>query len=122
MRLPALLTAIAMVVPTVHVRADVAQEVERAVRTVQTAFNKGDVDTLKKLITADHTTILTYARFTNAADQLKVLADFKFAEYKIEGLKVKVLTKDVALVTYRATIKGTYQGKEVPSPVQVAEV
>jgi uncharacterized protein (TIGR02246 family) len=103
-------------------KADTAEEVERAVRTIQTAFNKGDVDALKRLMTEDHVTILTYARFSNTADQLQVLADWKFTEYKMEGLKVKALTKDVALVAYQATIKGTYKGKEVPSPVQVAEV
>jgi uncharacterized protein (TIGR02246 family) len=103
-------------------KADTAEEVERAVRTIQTAFNKGDVDALKRLMTEDHVTILTYARFSNTADQLLVVADWKFTEYKMEGLKVKALTKDVALVSYQATIKGTYKGKEVPSPVQVAEV
>jgi hypothetical protein len=35
---------------------------------------------------------------------------------------VKPLTGDVAQVTYRATIKGTYAGKAVPSPVYVGEV
>jgi len=103
-------------------KADTTEEVERAVRTIQTAFNKGDVDALKRLMTEDHVTILTYARFSNTADQLQVLADWKFTEYKLEGLNVKALTKDVALVAYQATIKGTYKGKEVPSPVQVAEV
>ena len=103
-------------------KADTAEEVEHAVRTIQTAFNKGDVDALKRLMTEDHVTILTYARFSNTADQLQVLADWKFTEYKLEGLNVKALTKDVALVAYQATIKGTYKGKEVPSPVQVAEV
>ena len=80
------------------------------------------MDALKQLMTEDHVTILTYAQFSNTADQLQVLADWKFTEYKMEGLKVKALTKDVALVSYEATIKGTYKGKEVPSPVQVAEV
>ena len=103
-------------------KADTAEEVERAVRTIQTAFNKGDVDALKRLMTEDHVTILTYARFSNTADQLQVLADWKFTEYKLGGLKVKALTKDVSLVAYQATIKGTYKGKEVPSPVQVVEV
>ena len=46
----------------------------------------------------------------------------KFSEYKIEGLTVKALAKDVALASYQATITGTYKGKEVPSPVQVVEV
>src|SRR5262245_23908825 len=95
----------------------VAKEVEGAVHTIQTAFNKGDVDTLKRLMTQDHVTTLTYARFSNTADQLKVLSDWKFSEYKIDALKVKALTGDVALVSYQATIKGTYKGKEVPSPV-----
>src|SRR5262245_57901838 len=122
MGLQALVVAAGAVLSTGDAQEDVAKEVERAVHAVQTAFNKGDVDTLKRLMTEDHVTILTYARFSNAADQLKVLSDWKFSAYKIDGLKVKVLTKEVAFVSYQATIKGTYQGKEVPSPVQVAEV
>ena len=95
---------------------------ERAVRAIQAAFNKGDVGTLKGMMTEDHVAVLSYARFANAADQLKVLSHWKFSEYKIDGLKAKPVTMDVALVLYRATIKGTYKGKEVPSPVQVGEV
>jgi uncharacterized protein (TIGR02246 family) len=122
MGLRSLLIGTAVMLLAVQAKADTAEEVGRSVRTIQTAFNKGDVDSLKRLMTEDHVTILTYARFSNTADQLKVLAEFKFSEYKIEGLKVKALTKDVALASYQATIKGTYKGKEVPSPVQVAEV
>jgi hypothetical protein len=33
--------------------------------------------------------------------------DWKLTEYKNEGLKVKTLTKNIALVSYQATIKGT---------------
>jgi predicted lipid-binding transport protein (Tim44 family) len=106
----------------VQARADTAEEVERSVRAIQTAFNKGDVDSLKRLMTEDHMTTLTYARFSNTADQLKDLGEFKFSEYKIEGLKVKALSRDVALASFQAAIKGTYKGKAVPSPVQVVEV
>ena len=122
MRLRHLLIVTAVLLLAVQVRADTAEEVERSVRSIQTAFNKGDVDALKRLMTEDHVTILTYARFSNTVDQLQVLADWKFTEYKLEGLKVKALTKDVALVAYQATIKGTYKAKEVPSPVQVVQV
>src|SRR5262249_28936429 len=83
---------------------------------VQTAFNKGDVATLQTLMTEDHVTVLTYAQFSNAPSQLKVLSDFKFATYRIDDLVVKPLSDDAALVTYRATIKGTYKGRVVPSP------
>ena len=122
MRLRCLLIGTAILLLAVQVKADTAEEVEDAVRTIQKAFNKGDVDTLKGLMTEDLTTILTYARFSSAADQLKVLSDWKFSEYKIDGLKVKPLTKDVAVVSYTATIKGTYKGKQVPSPVHVGQV
>ena len=103
-------------------RADTADEVGRSVRAIQTAFNKGDADALKALMTEDHVTTLTYAQFASAADLLKVLPEFKMTEYKMDGLKVQALTKDVALASFHATIKGTYKGKEVPSPVRVVEV
>ena len=122
MELRHLLIGTAVLLLAVQVRADTAEEVERSVRSIQTAFNKGDVDTLKGLMTKDHVAILSYARFDNAADQLKVLSDWKTSEFKVDGLKVKALAKDCAMVSYPATIKGTYKGKEVPSPVQVVQV
>jgi ketosteroid isomerase-like protein len=122
MGLQAFLIVAMAVLASRHYQEDVAKEVETAVHAIQTAFNKGDVDTLKYLMSDDLVTILTYAHFSNAADQLKALSDWKFSEYKIDELKVKVLTRDVALASYKAAIKGTYQGKEVPSPVRVAEV
>ena len=64
----------------------------------------------------------TDLRASARADLLKVLGELKISEYKMDGLKVKTLTKDVALTSYRATIKGTYKGKAVPSPVRVVEV
>src|SRR6516162_1039704 len=98
MGLRCLLIGTAILILAVQTSADTAEEVEDAVRTIQRAFNKGDVDTLKGLMTEDLTTTLTYARFSSAADQLKVQSNWKFSEYKIDGLKVKPLTKDVALV------------------------
>jgi uncharacterized protein (TIGR02246 family) len=112
----------AVLLLAVQARADSADEVERARQTIQTAFNKGDVDTLKSLMTEDLITTLAYARFTDRAELLKVLGELKISEYKMDGLKVKTLTNDVALTSYLATIKGTYKGKAVPSPVQVVEV
>jgi uncharacterized protein (TIGR02246 family) len=121
MGLQALLTG-AVVLFAADTEAGLAQEVERAVQAVQAAFNRGGGEALKGLMTEDHVTILTYAQFANAADQLRVLSSWRCSEYKIAGVRVKALTRDVALVSYRATIKGTYQGKDVPSPVRVAEV
>jgi uncharacterized protein (TIGR02246 family) len=122
MVLHTLLIVVAGTVSAAPTKEDVTADVERAVHAVQTAFNKGDADGVRKLVTEDHVTLLPYAHFSKWADQQKVLSDFKFSQYKIDGLEVKPLTGDVALVTYRATIKGTYAGKVVPSPVLVGEV
>jgi len=122
MGLRSLLIGMVVMLLAVQARADTAEEVERAVNALQKAYDRGDVDALKELMTEDHVTTLSYARFSSRADQLKVLTEFKLTEYRIEGLKVKPLTRDVALATYQATIRGTYKGKEVPSSVQVSEI
>src|SRR5262249_41834675 len=89
-------------------KEDGGREVGAEVQNIQAAFNRGDVATVRGLMTEDLLTVLPYARFANAAEQLKVLSAWKISDYKIEGLRVKALTGDVALVSYRATIKGTY--------------
>jgi uncharacterized protein (TIGR02246 family) len=122
MGLHALLIVAAGAVAAPDETPDVARDVERAVRSIQTAFNKGDVDTLRVLMTDDHLTVLTYAHFSNREDQLKLLSDFQFADYQIDGLRVRRLTENAAVVTYRATIRGTYGKRTVPSPVNVGEV
>jgi hypothetical protein len=122
MRLQSMLMAAALLLPAANADDDPAQVVEQSVRSLATAYDQADAESLKRLMTKDHETTLTYARFSNRADQLKVLADFKIIDYKIEGLQVKMLAKDAALATYRAAINGTYKGERVPSPVRVVEV
>jgi uncharacterized protein (TIGR02246 family) len=122
MRLHSLLLVVAGAFPEAQADQDTAKEVQNAVRTVQAAFDRGDKDLLRRYLTPDHASILPYARITSTEDLLKHLSDFKFAEYKIEDLQVKLLTPDVALVSQRATIQGTYRGRKVPSPVHVTTV
>jgi hypothetical protein len=52
-----LLIGTAVLLLAVQVRADTAEEVERSVQTIQKAFDKGDVDTVKGLMTKDHVAI-----------------------------------------------------------------
>ena len=122
MRSRSLLIGTAVFALALQARADTVDEVERLVRTIKTVFDSGDVEMLKRLMTEDHMATLSYVRFSNRADQLKVLGEFKISAYEIEGLKVKALTGSAALASFQANIKGSYKGKEVPSPVQVMEV
>jgi hypothetical protein len=93
--------------------------VERSVRSIQAAFAKGGVEILRGLMTEDHVSTLTCAHFCNVAELPKALSDYKFFEYKSSELEVKPFPPDVALPSHHASIKGTYKGREVPSPVQV---
>ncbi len=122
MGLHSVLLAAVLLLPAANADDDPAQVVEKSVRTLVTAYDQGDVEQVKRMMTEDHETTLTYARFSNRDDQLKVLADFKVVDYKIEDLHVKMLTKDTALATFRAVINGTYKGEKVPSTVRVVEV
>src|SRR5262245_2807764 len=111
-----LLIGTAVILLAAQARTDTADEVEHSVRTIQAAFDKGDTNKLRGLMTEDHVSTLTYARFASAAELLKALPDFRFSEYRISELKVKALTREAALASHLATIKGTYKGREVPSP------
>ena len=107
MRIARPLIASAVLLLAVRAGADTTEEVERSVRSIQAAFDKGDAQTLRGLMTEDHVSTLTYAHFSNAAELLKALSDYKFPEYGFSELKVKPLTQDVAVASHLATIKGT---------------
>ncbi|HYT95563.1 MAG TPA: nuclear transport factor 2 family protein [Gemmataceae bacterium] len=91
------------------------QEVERALGLLNEAFAKQDAEAIKRLTTADHFAITGYYGGAQTRDeQLKSLKDLKLTEYKAGKLKVTLLGKDAALVTYPLSLKGTFQGKTVP--------
>jgi uncharacterized protein (TIGR02246 family) len=97
-------------------------EVERSVRSIQAAFDKKDREALLKLMTDDHESIMTFDHTSNANELLKSLPDYNFSEYKISEQRIKFVTEEVAFASHHATIKGTFKGKEVPSPVYVTTV
>ncbi len=102
-------------------RADVRKEVEKAKQVLQAAYNSRDANVIKQRTTADHLSITTRYQFFSQADQLKALPDYKFSSYKIAGLQVIPLTKDVVQLTFRADIEGTFRGRQLPSKVRVVE-
>jgi uncharacterized protein (TIGR02246 family) len=90
------------------------REVTQALNTLNAAFAKGDADAIKALMTDDHVAVTSYyGGARTRAEQLKSLADMKVKEYKAGEFKVSKVGKDVALVTYPVTQKGTYKGKDL---------
>lgn len=70
-----------------------ADEVERSVRSIQAAFDKGKRETLRGLMTEDHVSIMTYTHSSNAAELLKSISDYNFSEYKISEQRVNPLLR-----------------------------
>jgi uncharacterized protein (TIGR02246 family) len=91
------------------------KEVEQAIARLNEAFQKRDLDTIKRLMTADHIAVTGYhGGPQNRTQQIDTLPDFKFTEYTPGKMKVTLLGKDVALVTYEVALKGTFKGKDMP--------
>ncbi len=87
------------------------------------AIVKGDVATLERLYADEYMAIdPTGATFTKDQDIANVKSgNFKLASFKIDELKVRV-HGDVAVVTSRNTIKGTYMGKDASGAYRGTDV
>jgi uncharacterized protein (TIGR02246 family) len=101
---------------------DAVKEVEKAITVLNKAFEKGDAEALKALMTDDHVAITPSAGVETLAQQLKDLPHLKITEYVQGKLTVKLLSKDVALVTYPLTLKGTFKGKPLAEKLQATAV
>jgi len=59
---------------------------------------------------ADYYVAIDEAGVSDKATVLRLLKDLSISEYSMEGVKVTMLSPDAALLTYKATVNGTYQG------------
>jgi uncharacterized protein (TIGR02246 family) len=111
------LVAVAALLAAADAKDDAARAVEKAVQALEAAWDKGDADAVKGLMTEDHVCIIREFQSYTRADQLKALRDFKYTNRQISDLKVTVVSKDTAFVTLKAVTKGTYKGKPFTSTV-----
>jgi ketosteroid isomerase-like protein len=99
-------------------RADdaAADDVTAAINKLNKAFEKADAAAIKAGMTADHVAVTGYYGGPVTRDeQIKSLADLKLTEYKSGKMKIKLLGKEGALVTYELETKGTFKGKALPA-------
>src|SRR5579863_7883598 len=59
---------------------------------------------------------------SNRADLLKAMPDLHLRGYSIEDVRVMQVASGVALITYKITLDGSYQGKELKRPIYAASV
>jgi hypothetical protein len=98
------------------------RELAAAVAELQTAFNEHNRDKVTALVTDSHVSIMSYARFDGRAQLLDHMKDYAFQSYRMDELTTTPLGPEVALVSFRGTLDGTYAGKPLPRDVLVGQV
>jgi uncharacterized protein (TIGR02246 family) len=102
--------------------ADATDQVEQAVRELQSAWNEGDRDKVVSLVSEDHVSILSYAQFNDRQDLIEHMKSYAFTRYEMSDLKAIQFAPDTVLVMYRGTLVGTFEGEPVPQNVIVGRV
>jgi hypothetical protein len=77
------------------------------------AFRKKDADAFGKLIAADYIEV-TDMGVMDKATSTAGMKDFEVADVTFADWKMMPVDKGAAIITYTATIKGTYKGKQIP--------
>lgn len=86
------------------------EEVKKAITALNKAFETGNADELRRLMSEDHLAVTPYYGGQRSRDeQIKTLPQLKLTKYAPDNLKVTLVSKDVALVTYNLMMEGTYK-------------
>jgi hypothetical protein len=103
--------------------ADTIAAVNASSDALDEAFTKKDVATIKQLMTADHLTVTPYYDGPQTVDdQLASLDAYDWSQTIVGEPSVALLAPDVALRTFVADLKGTFQGKPLPKRVFATEL
>jgi ketosteroid isomerase-like protein len=130
-KLIALLCALALPAALLAQSNDAAKsnpEIEKAVLKIEqemsTALTKADADTAAKYV-ADSFYVVSPDGSTQG--KAEFLADLKSGKFKLESnqlddMKVHAADADMAIVTYRSTDKGTYDGHDLSGQYRWVDV
>lgn len=97
------------------------KEVVAAKKTLEAAFGSGNVEAIRSGTTTDHIAIAPHWESFSQAEQLSKLLDLKVESYEMRDLSTTQLTKEVVVLTFKADIVGTFQGKQLAPHVRVVE-
>jgi ketosteroid isomerase-like protein len=85
-------------------------------RAINDAFAKGDLKAFQALIIKDGMGIDPMMGVVGVSEMEKMIGQVKLTKWNIDMTHVFWLSPDVAMVMYRWTGNGTYQGQPLPSP------
>jgi hypothetical protein len=86
------------------------------------AFGARNVEVIRSLMTADHVTVTPYYDGPQSVDdQIASLKELDYGQTFVTEPSVVLLSSDVALRTFIADLKGSFQGEPLPARVFVNE-
>jgi ketosteroid isomerase-like protein len=99
------------------------EAINAAAAALDQAFEKQDIEAVKKLMTSDHVAVTPYYRGPQSVDdQIASLPDLDYGQAIVGEVKVELLTSDTALRTFAAKLKGSFKGRPLPRRVFVSEI
>jgi len=98
------------------------KEVESAMEVLNDAFTQHNVVKIRELMAPSHLAITPFAGKQPLEEQLRTLPDLKYDEYSAGPMSATIVNDTCVIVTYTLKVKGSFNGKPVPSDCLVAAV
>jgi len=118
----ALLLAVGLLVAADAPKEDTGKEVVQLLGTLNDAYQKQDVDTIKRLTSEDLIVVTSSGHRQTRDEQLQALTDLKISEYTMEEVQVKMPSKDVVIVSFFSSVKGSFKEQALPPRITVSSV
>lgn len=83
---------------------------------------KNNTDFFESSLAEDHITIDSSGLIIKKPELVAYVLDQEVKDYSINDIQVVTLSEDIALLTYKATQRYTYQGQEVENEVVVSSI
>lgn len=91
------------------------KEVESAIKVLNDTFKTGNATNIKALMAEDHVAFTPWGGRQTRDEQIRTLPELKLTEYEPGPMTVTMLGADGALVAYSLKLKGTFEGKALPT-------
>jgi hypothetical protein len=98
-------------------------EVNAAAAAIDAAFERQDVESIKKLMSPDHVAVTPYYDGPQDVEaQLASLPDLEFSQEIVGEVEVSLIDDDAALRTFRAKQRGRFKNRPLPTHVFVSQL
>ena len=99
------------------------EAIDNAAAKLDEAFETGDAETIRSLMTPDHIAVtLYYGAPQTVAEQIASLDDFEYAQTDVGEPTVTLLGPETAIRTGIVELKGSYKGQPLPARVFATEI